>query len=231
MPRKNLQAFPVKKDQEDTAIRLYDCTLRDGAQGPGINFSLQDKVRLCRALDDFGMDYIEAGWPGANPKDTALFQTLAAEPLKHAKLVAFGSTHKVGVAPSRDPALRALANCSATVTTIVGKSSLRQVQEVLCISPEENLRMIRNSIRYLLHAGKEVFFDAEHFFDGYREAPEYALQVLTEAAEAGATCLVLCDTNGGTLPYDIADVVTEIINACRKTTLSGFIATTIPIAR
>lgn len=211
MPRKNLQAFPVKKDQEDTAIRLYDCTLRDGAQGPGINFSLQDKVRLCRALDDFGMDYIEAGWPGANPKDTALFQTLAAEPLKHAKLVAFGSTHKVGVAPSRDPALRALANCSATVTTIVGKSSLRQVQEVLCISPEENLRMIRNSIRYLLHAGKEVFFDAEHFFDGYREAPEYALQVLTEAAEAGATCLVLCDTNGGTLPYDIADVVTEII--------------------
>lgn len=191
-------------------ILLYDCTLRDGAQGPGINFSLQDKLRLARALDDFGMDYIEAGWPGSNPKDTALYQELAKAPLKHARLVAFGSTHKVGLAPEKDPAMEALATCGAAVAALVGKASSRQAREVLGISPEENLLLIQESVECLTRRGMEVFLDAEHFFDGYRDNPEYALQALRCAWQAGATCLTLCDTNGGTLPFDLAQAVREV---------------------
>ncbi|MGN0866684.1 MAG: citramalate synthase [Oligosphaeraceae bacterium] len=191
-------------------ILLYDCTLRDGAQGPGINFSLQDKLRLARALDDFGMDYVEAGWPGSNPKDTALYQELAVHPLKHARLVAFGSTHRVGVPAPQDPAMTALAECGAPAVALVGKSSARQAREVLGISPEENLRLIQESVAYLVEKGKEVFLDAEHFFDGYQDAPEYALETLRCAWEAGASCLTLCDTNGGTLPYDVARIVGEV---------------------
>ena len=191
-------------------LLLYDCTLRDGAQGPGINFSLQDKLRLARALDDFGMDYIEAGWPGSNPKDTALYQELAKAPLKHARLVAFGSTHKVGLAPEKDPAMEALATCGAAVAALVGTASSRQARDVLGISPEENLLLIQESVECLTRRGMEVFLDAEHFFDGYRDNPEYALQALRCAWQAGATCLTLCDTNGGTLPFDLAQAVREV---------------------
>jgi len=205
--------MPNKKDNLRKYIRLYDCTLRDGAQGPGINFSLQDKLRLARALDDFGMDYIEAGWPGANPKDTALFEALVQSPLKHAKLVAFGATHHAGISASKDLGLVTLANSSAGVIALVGKASRRQVEEVLGISPAENLKLIRDSVKFLAKAGKEVFFDAEHFFDGYREDASYSLKVLRTALDAGASTLVLCDTNGATLPYDLADTVKEVVAA------------------
>ncbi len=200
-------------ETESKQVLLYDCTLRDGAQGPGIHFSLQDKLRLVRALDDFGMDYIEAGWPGSNPKDTALFQELSAAPLSHATLVAFGSTHRVGVAPAEDASLAALAACCAPVIAIVGKGSARQAQEVLGISPEENLSLVRESVEFLRKSGKRVFLDAEHFFDGYAEDSSYATTVLLTAWEAGAECLVLCDTNGGTLPYDVARTVCELREA------------------
>lgn len=210
-----------KKDNQRKCVRLYDCTLRDGAQGPGINFSLQDKLRLARALDDFGMDYIEAGWPGANPKDTALFAALSQTPLKHAKLVAFGATHHAGIPASKDPGLAALANSSAGVIALVGKASSRQAKEVLGISATENLKIIRESVKFLRRAGKEVFFDAEHFFDGYREDANYSLKVLQTAYNAGASTVVLCDTNGATLPYDLADTVKEVVAALPPDTPLG----------
>lgn len=210
MPRKTPQKYPVNKPLSTETVRLYDCTLRDGAQGPGINYSLRDKLRLAQALDEFGMDYIEAGWPGANPKDTALFEKFSKKPLKHARLVAFGATHKIGVRPEKDAGLAALAECPATVIAIVGKSSIFQVTEILGISPEDNLKLIKESIRYLVQLGKEVFFDAEHFFDGYKQDSAYAIKTLNTAYAAGAKNLILCDTNGATLPYDIADTVQEV---------------------
>ncbi|MCQ2397014.1 MAG: citramalate synthase [Lentisphaeria bacterium] len=210
MPRKTPQKYPVIKPQTTATIRLYDCTLRDGAQGPGINYSLRDKLRLAIALDEFGIDYIEAGWPGANPKDTALFEKLAQKPLKHACLVAFGATHKAGIKAKDDPGLQVLARCSAKVIAIVGKSSLQHVTDILGITPEENLKIIKDSIQYLVKEGKQVFFDAEHFFDGYRDNSTYAMKVLTTAHDAGANNIILCDTNGATLPYDIADTVQEV---------------------
>lgn len=194
----------------EKTIKLYDCTLRDGAQGPGINYSLQDKLHLVRSLDDFGMDYIEAGWPGSNPKDTSLYEELAKVSFKNAKLVAFGSTHRPGAEPGDSQGLRTLAECCAPVVALVGKASLRQVREVLGISPEENLRMIRGSVEFLRKAGKEVFFDAEHLFDGYRDDAGYVLDVLKTALDAGASCIALCDTNGATLPYDLGDITQEL---------------------
>jgi 2-isopropylmalate synthase len=188
-------------------VWLYDTTLRDGAQGEGISFSLEDKLRITERLADFGVHYIEGGWPGANPKDTEYFARAKDLDLREAVLLAFGSTRRAGVSPEEDANLKSLLAAGTPAVALVGKSWTLHVAEVLRTSPEENLRMIADSIAHMKARGKEVFFDAEHFFDGYKEDPHYALATLEAAVSAGADWLVLCDTNGGTLPQEIAETV------------------------
>ena len=188
-------------------IAIYDTTLRDGSQGEGINFSLQDKLLLTRKLDELGVDYIEGGYPLSNPKDFEYFQAARDLPLKHAKIVAFGMTRRKNAPPETDTCLRALLDARTPVVTIVGKTWDFHVTSVLGTSLEENLRMIADSVGYCRQQGREVFYDAEHFFDGYRANPEYALATLQAAANAGAAVVILCDTNGGTMPERIAEVV------------------------
>lgn len=192
-------------------IAIYDTTLRDGTQGEGISFSLQDKLLVASALDKFGVDYIEGGWPGSNPKDMEFFIEAKGLKFKCARLAAFGSTRHAKNSPSTDPNLQKLAACGAPVLTIFGKTWDLHVREALRVPQETNLKMIASSIKYLSQKADAVFFDAEHFFDGFRENREYALQTLTAAAENGAKALILCDTNGGSLPGFIAEVTSEIV--------------------
>ena len=187
-----------------STVQLYDTTLRDGAQREGISFSVVDKLHIAAWLDELGVRFIEGGWPGANPKDDRFFRKACKLKLKQAALVAFGSTRRPGGKTEEDANLQALINAGTGVVTIVGKSSELQVKQVLETSLEENLAMVDDSIRFLKARGLTVFFDAEHFFDGYADNQEYALKVLQTAAVAGADCLVLCDTNGGRLPAEIA---------------------------
>ena len=194
-------------------IEFYDTTLRDGAQSEGISFSVDDKREMTRRLDVFGMDYIEAGWPGSNPVDDALFADLDSLKLKRSRISAFGSTCRRGIPPEEDGNLRALVECGAGTCCIFGKSSRLQAESALQVDPEENLSMIRRSVRFLKDAGKEVLFDAEHFFDGYREDREYAMSCLESAAEGGADRLVLCDTNGGSLPNAVGTAVGDVLLA------------------
>jgi 2-isopropylmalate synthase len=196
-----------------TAVQLYDTTLRDGAQQEGISFSVEDKLKICQKLDELGIDFIEGGWPGSNPKDSEFFAQARNLRLTHSTLLAFGSTRRSDYRTERDPNLRALLQARTAAVTIVGKAWDKQVTRVLETTLEENLSMIIDSISYLRAKGLRVFFDAEHFFDGYRDSPEYALQVVATAARAGAECVVLCDTNGGSLPQQIADA----IKAAKKT--------------
>ena len=196
-------------------IELYDTTLRDGAQREGISFSVLDKLHIAQKLDEFGVDYIEGGWPGANPKDNEFFQRAIDIGFKHARLVAFGSTRKAGVAVETDTNIRALIDSRAPVVTLVGKSSAPQVEKVLATSLDENINMVADSIHYLKSRGRTVFFDAEHFFDGYKADKQYSLKVLAAAADAGVDCLVLCDTNGGTLPDEIAEAVRTVATAIK----------------
>lgn len=193
-----------------TLIQTYDTTLRDGAQGEGVNFELRDKLALTRVLDDFGFNYVEGGFPASNAKDLQYFRRVQRLELSHAKVVAFGMTCRAGVVAAEDANLRALADAGTSVVTIVGKGDVSQVGNVLRVSPEENLRMIADSVAFLkgLPHVREVFFDVEHYFDGFRLDPAYALSVLRAAAAGGADCLVLCDTNGGTLTRDIGHAVT-----------------------
>jgi 2-isopropylmalate synthase len=192
-------------------IQLYDTTLRDGTQGEGVSFSCDDKLRIATRLDEFGVDYIEGGWPGSNPKDMEFFERAQRElKLKRAKIAAFGSTCKVGVDPADDPQIQLLIQANTPVVTIFGKSWDLHVHEVLRTNEEENLRMIQDSVAYLKSQDKEVIYDAEHFFDGYRANPEYALATLKAAVIGGADSVVLCDTNGGTLPWEIAEIVETI---------------------
>jgi 2-isopropylmalate synthase len=184
-------------------IVVYDTTLRDGAQGPAVSFSASDKVRIARTLDGLGFDYVEGGFPGSNPKDEELFASLQAHPLKRAKLAAFGATRRAGGTCEDDPNLKALAESGAPTWTLVGKSDTWQVSAVLGTTPNENLAMIRESVAYGIAQGKEVIFDAEHFFDGFARDAEYAIEACLEAARAGASWVVLCDTNGGSLPSEI----------------------------
>ena len=184
-------------------IVVYDTTLRDGAQGPAVSFSAADKARIARALDGLGFDYVEGGFPGSNPKDAELFAGLAAHPLKHAKLAAFGATRRAGGRCEDDANLRALADSGAPVWTLVGKSDPWQVTTVLQATPSENLAMVEESVAFGLSAGRELIFDAEHFFDGFARDSEYALEVCLAAARAGASWIVLCDTNGGSMPAQI----------------------------
>src|SRR5205085_1783070 len=178
-------------------IRIYDTTLRDGSQGEGVNFSLQDKLLITRRLDELGVDYIEGGYPLSNPKDAEYFQEVRKLPLKHAKVVAFGMTRRRKCQPEDDTCLKALIDAKTPVVTIVGKTWDMHVREVIGTTLEENVRMIGDSIAHCKaqrHV-EEVIYDAEHFFDGYRHNPEYALKTLRAAHDAGASMLVLCDTN------------------------------------
>jgi len=197
-------------------VFLYDTTLRDGEQGEFISYSLEDKVRIARRLDEFGMDYIEGGWPGSNPKAMQFFEKMKSATFEHAKLAAFGSTRRKGVKASEDSQLNTLLKAETPVVTIFGKTWDLHVHEALRVPLEENLAMINESIAYLKSEGREVIYDCEHFFDGFKANPEYALQTLKAAQDGGADCIVLCDTNGGTMPTEIPAImarVKEVITA------------------
>jgi 2-isopropylmalate synthase len=184
-------------------VLIYDTTLRDGTQGEGFQLSGLDKLRIAQRLDDFGMDFIEGGWPGSNPKDIEFFREAKKLNLKHAKLSAFGATRRADSRVEADPQVRLLMEAETPVVTIFGKSWQLHVTEVLHTSVEQNRAMIRDTVTHLVRHGRVVIYDAEHFFDGYKDSPEHALGTLTAAAEGGAACLVLCDTNGGSLPSEI----------------------------
>jgi 2-isopropylmalate synthase len=198
-------------------VTVLDTTLRDGAQREGISFSVKDKLRIAQKLDELGVAYIEGGFPGSNPKDVAFYEAARDLPFSQAKLVAFGSTRRAQVDVARDASVRALLECGASVAVIVGKSSPMQVTEVLRTTLDENLAMIGETVAYLKGQGMEVLYDAEHFFDGYRLDAAYALRTLDAAAAAGADCLVLCDTNGGTLPAEVLRVVRAVVEAHPQT--------------
>ena len=201
-------------------IVLYDTTLRDGCQAEDISFTVEDKVRIARKLDELGIHYIEGGWPGSNPKDSQFFKEIRRFPLSHAKVVAFGSTARAGTLPEEDYNLKSLITSKTTVATIFGKSWDIHVKDALGITLPENLKLIGLSISYLKKHFSQVFFDAEHFFDGFKANPSYALQTLKEAAHAGADCIVLCDTNGGTLPHQLSEII-EQVKKCLATTTLG----------
>ena len=199
-----------------TMIQLYDTTLRDGSQAEGVSFTVQDKLRIARRLDEAGMDFIEGGWPGSNPKDIEFFEAARELRLQHARLCAFGSTRRRGMPAAEDPLVRQLAESGVPVVTIFGKSWLLHVREVIQVTPEENLDMIADTVRFLRSRGLDVVYDAEHYFDGCKDDPEYALATLEAAQEAGAGILVLCDTNGGTMPWEVEAMVRQ---ACGRLTL------------
>jgi 2-isopropylmalate synthase len=191
-------------------VFLYDTTLRDGAQAEGVSFSLEDKIRIAQKLDEFGIHYIEAGWPGSNPKDNEFFKIARDMEWKNAKLVAFSMTRRKGVKAENDDNIITLLSCGTPVVAIVGKTWDFHVTEALGATLEENLRMIEDTVRLAKREGKEVVYDAEHFFDGYKSNPSYALETILAAQEAGADWIVPCDTNGGTLPYEIEQILAEI---------------------
>jgi 2-isopropylmalate synthase len=196
---------------EGERVFIYDTTLRDGSQGEGISFSLEDKLKILRCLDQFRVDYVEGGWPGSNPKDFEFFHAARTEKLEHARLAAFGSTTRPGKAAEEDSNLRSLVEVETPVVTIFGKSWRLHVTEIFRTTLPENLRMIEDSVRFLRQAGREVIYDAEHFFDGFADDPEYALRTLEAAIRGGANWLVLCDTNGGTLPHVLGEAVTRVV--------------------
>lgn len=188
-------------------LKIYDTTLRDGVQAAGVSFSLLDKLQIARELDKVGFDYIEGGWPGSSPKDLEFFNRVKNISFANAKMVAFGSTRKKDVVVDKDPNILSILEAETPVVTIFGKSWTLHVSKALRTDKEENLRMIEDSVSFFKEKGKEVIFDAEHFFDGYKENPLYAMKTLQVAKEAGADCLVLCDTNGGSMPHEIDQIV------------------------
>src|SRR3954463_15877030 len=194
------------------AFHVYDTTLRDGSQREGLTLSVDDKLAVASYLDDLGVGFIEGGWPGANPKDAAFFRRAAAGDLslRHAQLAAFGATRKAGSVAADDPQVRALLDAQTPVVTLVAKSHVGHVTRALRTTPEENLAMVSDTVRFLVEEGRRVFLDAEHFFDGYRLDRDYALAVIQAAAEAGADVVALCDTNGGMLPHVLTDVVGRV---------------------
>ena len=196
------------------AVEIYDTTLRDGAQLEGISLTVDDKLRIAEQLDRLGVHYIEGGWPGANPKDEEFFTRARTElALERSTLVAFGSTRRVGGDAAEDATLANLLAAETDVVCIVGKASAYHVTEALRTSLDEGVAMVADSVRFLKSRGRRVFFDAEHFFDGYRDNPEFSMRVLQGAAEAGADCLVLCDTNGGSLPDQVGATVRDVVSA------------------
>ena len=191
-------------------VQIYDTTLRDGSQAEDIAFSLEDKIRIAQKLDELGVHYIEGGWPGSNPKDIQFFQEIKPIRLSQAKIVAFGSTCRAGISPEEDPNIQALTESGTTVVTIFGKSWDIHPLEALNITLDQNLEIIHHSVRYLKGRVPEVIFDAEHFFDGFKNNSLYALSTLKTAQEAKADWIVLCDTNGGTFPYEIQSIIQEV---------------------
>lgn len=191
-------------------VSVYDTTLRDGTQGEAVNFSVDDKIRIARKLDDFGVDYIEGGWPGSNPRDRDFFEAAKSLKLPHAKMAAFGSTRHAKNRVEDDENVRLLLESATPVVTIFGKSWLLHVKRALRVSPDVNLAMIGDTVRYIREQGRELIYDAEHFFDGYKDDPAYALRTLEAAAGAGAAALVLCDTNGGTMPHELSEIVADV---------------------
>jgi 2-isopropylmalate synthase len=195
------------------AVQIYDTTLRDGTQREGISLSAVDKLRLARLIDGLGVSIIELGWPGSNPKDAEVFERARDLDWKNAVVSAFGATRRAGIGPESDPQVAALLATRAPVCAIFGKTSITHVRQVLRIEPEENLRMIGETVAYLVESGRRVVYDAEHFFDGYAEDADYAIETLQAAASGGADVLVLCDTNGGTLPWVVEERVRELTAA------------------
>ncbi len=212
---------PLGKKRESKAmqIRLYDTTLRDGTQREGLSLSCEDKLKIARALDNLGIHYLEGGWPGSNPKDAEFFQAVQSISLSHARIAAFGSTRHARHTCASDPNIQALVAAQTPVVTLVGKTWTLHVEQVLETTLDENLAMISESIAYFKQRDKEVIYDAEHFFDGYAADPEYALATLRAAHAAGADCLTLCDTNGGTLPDQVRAAVQAVRAALPDATL------------
>jgi len=200
-------------------VKLYDTTLRDGCQAEDVSFTVEDKVRIAKKLDELGIHYIEGGWPGSNPKDMRFFKEIRGIPHKHAKIVSFGSTARAGIVLEEDRNLKSLINSKTSVVTIFGKSWDIHVKDALHIKLTENIKLISDTINYLKKHFAEVFFDAEHFFDGFKANSQYALQTVKEASKAGADCIVLCDTNGGTLPHQLSDTIKEVKKHITKTPL------------
>lgn len=194
-------------------IQIYDTTLRDGTQGEGISFSVNAKLRVAEKLDQFGVDIIEGGWPGSNPRDMAFFEQARDLDLQHAKIAAFGSTRRANTPVAEDAQVKLLLEAGTEVVTIFGKTWLLHVTEVIRTTPEENLAMIEDTVRHLVENGKTVFYDAEHFFDGYVDNPEYALQTLEAAKRGGASNLSLCETNGGKMVHEVAEITAAVIKA------------------
>jgi 2-isopropylmalate synthase len=191
-------------------IKIYDTTLRDGTQAEDISFLVEDKIRIARKLDELGVHYIEGGWPGSNPKDVAFFKDIKKEKLSQAKIAAFGSTRRAKITPDKDQNIRTLVQAEPDVVTIFGKTWDFHVREALRISLEENLELIFDSLEYLKQNVPEVFYDAEHFFDGYKANPDYAIQTLMAAEAAKVHCIILCDTNGGSMPYEVAEIIRNV---------------------
>ena len=194
-------------------IQLYDATLRDGMQGEGMSLSAEEKLRVAHALDELGVDLIEAGFPASNPKELELFERLASEKFTHAQIAAFGMTRRRDSAASEDPALVLLAESIAPVCTIVGKTWTLHLEKVVKVDRAENLRMISDSVTFLRDEGKRVIYDAEHYFDGWRAEPDYAIACITAAAQAGAETIALCDTNGSSFPSQIAAATSAAVAA------------------
>ncbi len=197
-------------------ILLYDTTLRDGTQGENISFTADEKLNIAVMLDDLGMHYIEGGWPGSNPKDKQFFDLAKRAKFRNSRLSAFGSTRRSGISPEDDPNLRALVESGTPVLTVFGKSWNLHIEEIMGNTLEENLAMIRDTVEFLKHNNREVIYDAEHFFDGYKANGEYALRTLLAAVDGGADIITLCDTNGGTLPFEIESAATDAQNVLRE---------------
>ncbi|MGB0387237.1 MAG: citramalate synthase [Ardenticatenaceae bacterium] len=191
-------------------VSLYDTTLRDGTQREGISLSVEDKLRITQLLDELGVEYIEGGWPGSNPKDAAYFEQVKQLDLKHARVCAFSYTGRAGYDVKDDPNIQQLLAADTEIVTIVGKTWLLHVHEVLRVTPQQNLDMIERTVAYLRSQGRRVFYDGEHFFDGYADEPEYAIATLQAAVRGGAECVILCDTNGGSLPWQVEDVTRHV---------------------
>ena len=207
--------------QNNKKIELYDTTLRDGTQQSGVNLSLEEKILITKKLDELGVDFIEGGFAGSNPKDDEYFKRVKKLNLKNSKIISFGQTRKPNIKIEKDIFINALLSANTDYVALVGKASAYQAEKIVKTSLEENINMISDSVKFLHSKNKKVFFDAEHFFDGYKENPEYAIQCIKTAYKAGAERLILCDTNGGTLPNEIARITREICKLFDSKTLIG----------
>ena len=203
---------PKKKNKVPLKrVKLYDATLREGTQAEGVSLSVTDKVKITKLLDELGVHYIEGGWPGSNPKDAEYFKKVKDLKLQNARIAAFGSTCRKDIDPAKDKNIKALLDSEAPVITIFGKTWTLHVEDALRVTLNKNIEMIEKSIKYLKSKGREVIFDAEHFFDGYKADPEFAIKALHAAAKSGATVLVLCDTNGGSLPHEVKSITEKVV--------------------